>query len=395
MQLAEPGTIALFLLTAGSLVVIAVVSSQMTRRLALPFTLVFLLLGMLAGSEGVGGIVFTDYRLAFQFGTVALVLILFDGGLNTPMETVRRVLAPAGILATVGVAATAALVAVAARLGGFGWPQAALLGAVVSSTDAAAVFGVLRGGGLRLRPRIGTTLEIESGINDPAAIILTIAITTLLAAPEAHPAWMLPFDVVIQAAVGAIVGWGIGIVGRRGLAMLRLSSSGLYPAVTIGLAFISFGLATVLNGSGFLATYLAGLILGNGRLPYRPALTRVHDATAWLSQISMFLLFGLLVTPSDLPGVAVVGTLIAVALALVIRPLVVWLCLLPFHYNMVEIGFMGWVGLRGAVPIVLAIFPVLAGAPGAEHVFDAVFFLVVVNAIIPGSTVGWLARKLG
>ena len=395
MPSAEPGSIALLLTICGILLMVSVLFSRASQRIGVPVVLVFMVLGMLAGSEGVGGIVFEDYRLAFRLGSVALAAILFDGGLNTSLSAVRSIWAPAGLLATAGVGMTALLLAVPAHLWGLSWPEALLLGAVVSSTDAAAVFAVLRGSGLHLKRRVGVTLEVESGINDPAAVILTMALTRNLMEGGSLGAGHLAFEIVVQLVVGAAVGLAVGYGGRQLLQRLQVPTGGLYPAVTLGLAFLAFGVATLLLGSGFLAVYLAGLILGNGQLPYRTGLLRVHDALAWLSQIGMFLLLGLLVFPSGLAAVAWLGLGLALLLAFVVRPLTVLLLLLPFRYPAKEVAFIGWVGLRGAVPIVLATYPVLVGAAGAARIFHLVFFIVVVNALIPGGTVRRVTRALG
>ena len=391
----EPEATALLLATCGVLLAVSVVFSRASQRFGFPIALLFLGVGMLAGSEGIGGIQFDDYHFAFRIGVLALALILFDGGLNTPLSAVRRAAAPAGVLATLGVAGTAVLVATGAHYLGLGWPEALLLGAVVSSTDAAAVFAVLRGSGLQLKRRVGVTLEVESGINDPIAVILTTVLTQNLLTPGAVEGWRIPVEVLVQLAMGGLVGTGVGYGGRYLLSRLTLHSGGLYPVMTLSLGLVSFGLATLAHGSGFLAVYVAGLLLGNGPLPYRSGLLRVHDALAWLSQVGMFLILGLLVYPSRLVSVAGIGLTIALLLACVVRPLVVWLCLLPFRYPRREVLYIGWVGLRGAVPIVLAAFPVLAGAPGAERLFDLVFFIVVANALVPGATVAWVTQKLG
>jgi potassium/hydrogen antiporter len=395
MSANEPQATALLLTTCGVLLAVSVIFSRASQRFGFPIALLFLAVGMLAGSEGVGGIDFDDYHFAFRVGVVALALILFDGGLNTPLSAVRRALAPAGVLATVGVAGTAVLLAAGAHFLGLGWREALLLGAVVSSTDAAAVFAVLRGSGLQLKRRVGVTLEVESGINDPVAFILTTVLTQNLLEPGFALGWKIPVEIVVQLAMGGAVGAGIGYGGRYLLSRLRLQTGGLYPVMTLALGLVSFGLATLVHGSGFLAVYLAGLLLGNGPLPYRSGLLRVHDALAWLSQVGMFLVLGLLVFPSRLLEVASVGLAISLLSVFLVRPLVVWLCLLLFRYPAREVLYIGWVGLRGAVPIVLATFPVLAGAPGAERLFNIVFFIVVANALIPGATVAWVTQKLG
>ena len=390
----EPFSTAILLTTFGVLLGISILFSRASERFGVPVVLIFLGIGILAGSEGIGGIPFEDYGFAFRLGTVALVLILFDGGLNTPLSAIKQAIRPAGILATFGVLGTAGLVAAGAHMLGFSWAEALLLGAVVSSTDAAAVFAALRGSGVHLRRRVSVTLEIESGINDPMAVILTTVLTHNLIAPGEVVLSHAIFEVVLQLAVGALLGYAIGHGGRLLLARFRLPAGGLYPALTLTLAFLAFGVPTLFYGSGFLAVYVAALILGNGALPYRASLLRVHDALAWLSQIAMFLVLGLLVFPSRLGEVAGTGLVLAIFLAVFARPLVVILCLLPFRYTAREVALIGWAGLRGAVPIILATFPVLAGAPGAERIFDVVFFIVVVNAVIPGGTVGWATRRL-
>jgi cell volume regulation protein A len=395
MHPTEPAATALLLTVFGLLLALSVGFSRGLGKVTIPTALIFLVIGMLAGSEGVGGIRFDDYHFAFRLGTVALVLILFDGGLNTPLKAVKAAARPAITLATVGVAATAGLVGAAAHWTGFDWPTALLLGAVVSSTDAAAVFAVLRGSGLQLSKRVGTTLEVESGLNDPMAMILTIALTANLTRHTTGLGWRLPVEIGLQLVIGLAAGLAIGHGGRRLLGRLHLPASGLYPVITLALALLAFGVPTLLLGSGFLAVYVSAVILGNGVLPFKSSLLRVHDALAWLAQISMFLVLGLLVFPSQLPAVAWTGLGLALFLAVVARPLVVALCLAPFGYAPKEIGYVGWVGLRGAVPIILAMVPVLEGAPASGLLFNVVFFIVVINALIPGATVPWVTRKLG
>ena len=391
----EPLSTALLLTTFGILLGVSVLFSRASERFGIPTVLIFLGIGILAGSDDLGGIPFEDYGFAFRIGTVALVLILFDGGLNTPVAAVRQVLRPAAVLASFGVLGTAGAVAGAAHLLGFDWPQALLLGAVVSSTDAAAVFAALRGSGIHLRRRVGATLEVESGINDPMAVILTVVLTENLISPGEAVWWRVGLNVAVEMVIGGALGYGIGAGGRAVLTRYRLTAGGLYPALMLTLAFLAYGVSTLLHGSGFLAVYVAAFVLGNGALPYKTGILRVHDALAWLSQIVMFLVLGLLVVPSRLADVAWVGLALALFLAIVARPAVVALCLLPFGFRTKEISLIGWAGLRGAVPIILATFPVLAGAPGSNRIFDVVFFIVVVNAIIPGGTVPWVTRRLG
>jgi cell volume regulation protein A len=393
VDLAEPFTTASLFVVTGALMTLAILLSRVSGRLGVPVFLVFLGLGMLAGSDGPIGIAFDDYRMSFRWGTVALALILFDGGLNTSLDAVRRGLAPAGVLATVGVAGTAGIVALGAYALGFDWAPALLLGAVVSSTDAAAVFSVLRSSGIQMHHRVGTTLELESGLNDPVAVILTIGLTEAIVSGTPLSAWTL-VDVPIQLGIGAASGAALGLGGRWLLQTARLPAAGLYAVLTSAIALLAYGLPTVLGGSGFLSVYVCAVAIGNARIPNRSTVVRFHDAAAWLGQVGMFLLLGLLVYPSHLGAVAGIGLGIALLLAFVARPLVVTLCLLPFGFNRREIACVGWVGLRGAVPIILATFPVMAGVPGAERLFDVVFFVVVVNALLPGATVAWTTRKL-
>jgi potassium/hydrogen antiporter len=390
----EPLATGVFVLAVGLLLAISVLFSRAMERLGVPVVLLFLVVGVLAGSEGIGGIPFDDYGLAFRLGMIALALILFDGGLNTPVGAIRQSWAPASLLATLGVLMTAALTAIAARLLGMPWALAMVLGAVVSSTDAAAVFSVLRGSRLRLSRRVGTTLELESGVNDPMALILT-ATATELALGAGAVSWRLALVVPWQLAAGAALGVGCGLLGRVLLRNVRLPVSGLYPVLTLAVALSCLGMATVVGASGFLAVYAAGVTLGHGRVPYRNGLARVHDAIAWLSQIGMFLMLGLLVFPSQLPGVALQGLALGGFIALVARPLASAICLAPLRFPARETAYVGWVGLRGAVPIILATYPVLMGVPEAMRVFNTVFFIVVVNAFIPGATIRRVTHRLG
>lgn len=395
MLTTEPLPTAAVLAVLGTLLVASALFSRAGQRLGIPVALIFLSVGMLAGSEGIGRIAFEDYRFAYRLGTAALVFILFDGGLNTPVATVRRVAGPAAVLATVGVVGTAALLAVGAHAVGLAWPNAMLLGAIVSSTDAAAVFALLRGSGVSLAPRVGATIEVESGANDPMAVILTVVVTDTLMNGGAALGWHILLTVVRQIVVGGALGVAVGWASRHLLARAQLVAGGLYAVLLVGVALLAYALPTLLGGSGFLGVYVAAIALGNGPLPYKPGLLRVHDALAWLGQATMFLMLGLLVFPSRLLEVAPVGLVIGAILNVVARPLVVSLCLRPFGYRPREIAYIGWAGLRGAVPIILATYPVLAGAPAAHRIFDIVFFVVVVSAIVPGATAVPLARWLG
>jgi potassium/hydrogen antiporter len=390
----EPLNTAILLATFGALMIVSVLFSRASERIGVPVALIFLIIGMAAGSEGVLGIPFDDFAFAFRLGTVALVMILFDGGLNTPLSAIRQGVRPAALLATAGVVGTAALVAVGARLLGLPWEVALLIGAIVSSTDAAAVFAVLRGSGLQLKRRVGITLEMESGLNDPVAIILTMALTANLIAPGAL-GWGLLINIPLQLAIGGALGVGIGISGRTLLQRFRLSVGGLYPAMTLAIATLAFSIPTIFLGSGFLAVYIAAVIIGNADIPYRSGILRVHDAIAWFGQVTMFLMLGLLAYPSQLLDVLPEGILLGLFLAFVARPAVVFPLLLPFRYPLREMTYVSWVGLRGAVPIILASYPVLSAAPGAQGIFNLVLLMVVVNALVPGGTVPWVTRWLG
>jgi cell volume regulation protein A len=389
----EPTLTAFLLVVLGVLLAASAAVSRVSR-FGVPVVLLFLALGMLAGSEGIGRIPFEDYALTFRVGVVALVLILFDAGLNTRPTTLRAVAAPATMLATVGVAATALGLAACARALGFAWPEALLLGAIVSSTDAAAVFAQLRGQRLRLTRRITATIEAESGLNDPMAVILTLEITRAILGGS-HSVVASIGAVAWQLAAGAAAGLAIGSLGRALLAGARPIAGGLYPAFTVAIAFLAFGVTTLLAASGFLAVYVAGVTIGRGPLPQASTLLRVHDALAWLSQIVMFLALGLLSFPSRLAAVAPIGIALALALALVVRPLVAMLCLIPFRFRLAERIGIGWLGLRGAVPIILGVYPVLAHVPGAERLFDVVFFIVVVSVVLQGGSARWVAARLG
>jgi potassium/hydrogen antiporter len=390
----EPFATAVILSAVGLLLLLAGLASPLPSRIGVPALLIFLGVGMLAGSEGLGGIPFEDYGLAFRLGNVALAVILFDGGLNTPPAVLRRVLGRASALATVSVMLTAAIVAGLGVALGLDLQLALLVGAVVSSTDAAAVFSVLRSSHVRLETSTAATLEVESGLNDPMAMFLTVAATALVLAPEASVAGALGMFVE-QLVLGAAGGVGVGWLGRVVLHAVRLPAAGLYPVVMVALAFLSFGATTLVGGSGFLAVYLTGIVLARGQLPYRSGVRRVVDSLAWLAQILMFVLLGLLVFPSRLVPDAGLGLAIALGLAFVARPLAVLAVLAPFRPRWREAVFVSWVGLRGAVPIVLATYPVLEGVPSAERLFHLVFFVVVVNALVPGATVGLVARWLG
>jgi cell volume regulation protein A len=377
----------------GSLVLLlSVFSSVVTARVGAPILLVFLIIGMLLGEEGPGGVVFHDVQLAHLFGSLALAIILFDGGLRTPVKNFRVGLKPAMVLATFGVMITAGITGMfAAWWLGLHWMEGLLLGAIVGSTDAAAVFSLLHGRGLELKQRVGATLEIESGSNDPMAIFLTIVLIELLISGPQNMGLVMLWEFIQQMGLGA----AIGIAGGFALVWVinRLDlSPGLYPLAALAGGLTIFGLASQVNGSGFLAIYLAGLVLGNRPLQSSQNINRFHDGIASLSQIGMFLMLGLLVTPSALMPVAQDSLLIAGVLILIARPVAVWISLLPFHFPWREQSFIAWVGLRGAVPIILALFPLLAGLDQAGNFFNIVFFVVLISLVVQGWTVAPAAR---
>lgn len=384
----------LAILVGAALLLVSIVVSDISSRMGAPLLLVFLSLGMLAGEDGPGGIRFDDFETAYAIGTLALAVIIFDGGMRTSRETFRVALWPAISLATVGVLVTAVLVGVfAAWALKLSWLEGLLLGAIVGSTDAAAVFALLRTQGAALKKRVASTLEIESGSNDPMAIFLTVALLELLAAGKSELDASVAISFVLQFAIGSLLGAGGGKLLVWLINRLRLIS-GLYPLLAAAGGVLIFAVAAQLGGSGFLAIYLAGLVLGNSQLQAAQNILRVHDGLAWLSQIAMFLILGLLLTPSQLVDVALPALLLAAALMIVARPLAVAISLLPFRFPWREQLYMGWVGLRGAVPIVLALFPMMYGVENARLYFNVAFFVVLVSLLLQGWTIAPAARWL-
>ena len=385
-----------WLLLVGSLLMLAgVAASKVASRLGVPTLLLFLAVGMLAGSDGPGGIAFDDPWLSQLLGVTALAFILFAGGLDTDWTRVRPVLRPAVLLATVGVLLSAGLVGLFVS-GVLRWPlaESLLLGAVVSSTDAAAVFGVLRSRRARLKGYLAPLLELESGSNDPMAVFLTMGLIHLLARPGAQPWEFLPLFVQ-QMAVGGLVGFGLGKAMLWLLNRIKLEYDGLYPVLALALVLLVYAATALLKGSGFLAAYLAGLVLGNSRFVHKRSLVRFFDALAWLMQIVMFVVLGLLVFPSQLPAVAIAGLAVAAFLMVVARPAAVFLCLAWERMGWREKVLVSWVGLRGAVPIVLATMPRLAGLEQAPTIFNVVFFVVLTSALLQGASIPLVARWLG
>ncbi len=378
----------------GVLLLLGIASSKFSTRLGLPVLVLFLALGMLAGSEGIGGIDFENYELAHGIGTVALAIILFDGGLSTPLASIRLVWKPALLLATFGVLITAGITGWATALV-LGLPilKGMLLGSIVGSTDAAAVFAVLRSGGVNLSDRLASTLEVESGSNDPMAIFLTVGFIEIITA-QATPGWGLLSLFVTQIAVGTVVGLIVGWIAAKTVNRMNLNAAGLYPVLVSGFGLLSFGLAASFSGSGFLAIYLTGIVLGNSRIVFKRGILLFHDAGAWFGQIIMFVVLGLLCFPSRLINVTGEGLLIAAVLVFVARPVAVLLCVPWFRYSWREVVFISWVGLKGAVPVTLATFPLLLGVEGAGELFNVVFFVVVVSAVVQGWSLPVVARWL-
>ncbi len=382
-----------FMLFGGALFIISILASTLSPRMGMPLLLVFLIIGMLVGEDGFFGLHFENVKAAYFMGTLALAVILFDGGLRTEIQLFRVGLNPALSLATLGVVITVGVCGgVAAWILGLSWVHGLLLGAIVGSTDAAAVFSVLTMQGLALKSRVGATLEIESGLNDPMAVFLTIMLVEMITKNASFDLTMVR-DFVWQMAVGSLVGISGGRILAYGIERLSLSP-GLYPLLALFGGIFIFGLAAILHSSGFLAVYLAGLMVGNRVSRGLHNIQRFNDGIAWLAQISLFLMLGLLVSPHQLLNYAGSALLVALVLMFIARPLAVWLCLVPFQFSWQEKLFISWVGLRGAVPIVLAMFPWLAGVEEWNFFFNIAFFIVLISLLVQGWTVGPFARWL-
>src|SRR5437868_5987814 len=384
-------SIAIFL--GAVLVMAGILSSLLALRFGAPLLLVFLLIGMLAGDAGPGRLSFDDVRTTYLVGSVALALILFDGGLRTRFQSIRTVLAPSMVLATIGVLLTALITAPFAKyVLDLNWTEALLVGAVVASTDAAAVFLLVHTQGLRLRPRVGATLEAESGTNDPFAIFLTLMLVEFISLGESSPA-----HVAMELAQGGLLGTVVGVVGGR-LTVLALNRmalpQGLHAPFVTTAALVIFGMAQISHASGFLAVYLAGIIIGNRPTRAHNSVVTFLDAATWLAQIVMFVLLGLLASPQRLLDSVGPSVIVALVLMLVARPLAVLLCLVPFRFNWREKVFIAWTGLRGAVAIFLASIPMLVGLSKAYLYFDVALVVVVISLLLPVWTLGPAARWL-
>lgn len=386
------------ILISTALVLVAAFSSVIAFRFGAPLLLLFLGIGLASGTDGLG-LEFDNAAIAYAIGVFALAVILFDSGFGTPVGLLRQAGVPALSLATVGVALTTLVFAAATYwLTGFSWLESILMGAAVASTDAAAVFFLLRAGNVNLRERIRSTLEIESGTNDPIAIFLTITLVEVIAHGADPEAPILLADIVFGFVVSMGLGGVVGIFG--GYAIVRLVErldldQGLLPIFVLALSLMVFAAAGVIGGSGFLAVYLAGLVAGNSKIRGGPILRRFQEGVSWLAQIIMFLVLGLFATPRQFLSILPVAIALGLFLIFVARPLAVWLCLIPFRFTRAETAFISWVGLRGAVSILLAITPLLGGLENGRAIFNYAFIVVLVSLVVQGWTVGWLARRLG
>ena len=380
------------ILAAGVLLAVGVAASLLAARVRVPGLVLFLALGMVVGSDVTGLVPFADYEVARTIGVIALALILFEGGLSAGLREIRPVLGPATSLAVVGTLITAVITGLgAAFLLDLSPLEGLLLGAVLCPTDSAAIFALLRGSSLRRR--LARTLEGESGLNDPVAVLLVLGFIEWLLLPDYGLG-----DMVIlfaqELGVGLLVGIGVGWAVREAVRRVALPTPGLYPVLSLAAAGLAYGLAGTLEGSGFLSVYLTGLILGTGTTPARRAVGAFHEGLGWVAQLTMFFTLGLLVFPSALPDIALEGAAVALLLALVARPLAVVVSTLPFGYAPREQLLLGWAGLRGAVPVVLATFPVIAEVPGSGDYFNIVFFAVLFSTVLQGATFEPIARRL-
>jgi len=382
------------LLWVAVLLFVSVVSSKLSDRFAIPVLLLFLTIGILAGSEGLGGLYFDDAQLAKSIGVVALIFIIFSGGLDTNWEETKPIIWPGIILSTLGVLLTAIITGYfAVRILKFSFLQGMLLGSIVSSTDAAAVFSILRSKRISLRSPLKPLLEFESGSNDPMAVFLTLGFISLLTLKSPNVTLLIP-RFIVNMGIGALVGLLMARFIAFFINRLKLEYEGLYLALMISLVLLTYVATVLFKGNGFLAVYIAGLILGRAVFPNKKMIMRFHDGLAWFAQIVMFITLGLLVFPSHIVPLAWKGMLLTLLLMLVARPASVLLCLLPFKMNLRKKAMVAWVGLRGSVPIILATFPFVTGISQADTIFNIVFFVVVASVFIQGTSIPLVSKIL-
>ncbi len=387
-------TLEIILLWVATLLFVSVVSSKLSDRFSVPVLLLFLVIGMIAGSEGIGGIYFDNAQLAKSIGIVALIFIIFSGGLDTNWRESQLIVLPAVLLSTLGVLFTAIITGVfAVYILKFSLLEGLLLGSIVSSTDAAAVFAVLRSKRISLKKPLKPLLEFESGSNDPMAVFLTLGFISLLTVKDMGFLSLIP-RFFLDMGMGALVGYAMSKVIVSLVKRLKLDYEGLYPVITISLVLFTYVIAIFLKGNGILAVYLAGLGMGQAEFPNKKFIAKFHDGLAWIFQIVMFVTLGLLVFPSHLVPLIGAGLLITLLLMLVARPVSVFLCLLPFKLSFPKKFMVAWVGLRGSVPIILATFPFTAGLAQADVYFNVVFFVVVISVFIQGTSIPFVSKLL-
>jgi potassium/hydrogen antiporter len=378
---------------AGALLAVGIIAAKVADRVRVPGLLLFVALGMLVGSDGPGGVEFENAELTRTLGTIGLVLILFEGGLSAGWKEIGPVIGTAISLAVVGTVVTAALTGLAASwLLGLGTLESLIVGSAVAATDSAAIFAVLRGS--TLRRRLARSLEGESGMNDPVALLLVTGFIDWIQDPG-YGAEDMILNLVFKLALGAVLGIVVGFAARWAVRNVDLPTPGLYPVASMATAAVAYGLTELSHGSGFLAVYLTALILGTGTVPAKRTMLSFHQGLSWVSQIALFFLLGLLVFPSQLGDVAVDGVLLAIALIFVARPVAAFLASLAWPFSLPERVMLGWAGLRGAIPIWLATFPVIAGVGGASELFNVVFFVVVASTLVQGASFERLAKRLG